>query len=147
MNNGSRPDNIKLKAEVGKCRVFSWGYILQPLNLSLIGLAVAVTLWGFAYKLSLYQPDETHASRSSVAKLWFGPKTGLATTRKRDLSRPYPIAPLELIPPCQARTTLTLNNDARTIHDRVCSVVDGHSVCMPRPPPLDFGPSNNGAVA
>jgi hypothetical protein len=30
--------------------------LMRPLSLGLIGLAVAVAIWGFAYKLSLYQP-------------------------------------------------------------------------------------------
>ena len=35
-----------------------------------IGLAIAVTLWGFSYKLSRYNPHPSALSRASVAKFW-----------------------------------------------------------------------------
>jgi hypothetical protein len=37
-------------------------------------LALAVFLWGFGYKLSLYQTRLLTASRESVAKLWIEPR-------------------------------------------------------------------------
>jgi hypothetical protein len=36
-------------------------------------LAVAVVLWGLAYKLSLYHAHQDHVGRTIVAKLWTGP--------------------------------------------------------------------------
>lgn len=42
----------------------------RPLALGLIGLALAVTLWGFGYKLSRYNPPSDVTSRALFAKLW-----------------------------------------------------------------------------
>jgi hypothetical protein len=39
-------------------------------SIGLIALALAVFLWGFGYKLSLYCPHENPAFKASVAKLW-----------------------------------------------------------------------------
>jgi hypothetical protein len=45
-----------------------------PLTLSLLGLALAVFLWGLEYKVSLYHPHPNHSARVNVAKLWVGPR-------------------------------------------------------------------------
>lgn len=42
----------------------------QPWTLCLLGLAIAVVLWGFGYKLSRYNPHPDTALRATVAKLW-----------------------------------------------------------------------------
>src|ERR1039458_903872 len=39
--------------------------LMRPLSLGLIGLAVEVAIWGFAYKLSLYQPHPSHSTKAS----------------------------------------------------------------------------------
>jgi hypothetical protein len=57
---------------------------MRPLSLALIGLAAAVTLWGFAYKLSLYYPDQNHPAPISVAKLWLGPEGTLLISKNRE---------------------------------------------------------------
>lgn len=46
-------------------------------------LAIAVTLWGFGYKLSLYYPQSDPASRSLVAKLWVEQRQISITTASR----------------------------------------------------------------
>jgi hypothetical protein len=46
-----------------------------PLTLGLLGLALAVFLWGLEYKVSLYHPHPNHSARVNVAKLWVGPRT------------------------------------------------------------------------
>lgn len=46
--------------------------IVRPLAIGLIGLALAVVLWGIGYKLSLYRPHPGPSVRMSVAKLWVG---------------------------------------------------------------------------
>ncbi len=97
---------MKIKAEFGTCCAFSRGYILRPFNLSLIGLAVAVTLWGFAYELSLYHPREAQSSRSFVAKMRLGSESASATAKKRAQSCSYPRAPLEPMPICQEKRRL-----------------------------------------
>jgi hypothetical protein len=47
----------------------------RPLTLGLLGLALAVVLWGLEYKVSLYHPHPNHSARVNVAKLWVGPRT------------------------------------------------------------------------
>jgi hypothetical protein len=67
---------------------------LNPFAFSLIGLAVAVALWGYGYKLSLYHRHATKASVNQVAKLWIkergsvasSVRTGARTDRIQDWS-------------------------------------------------------------
>ena len=42
---------------------------VRPLAIGLVGLALAVVLWGLGYKLSLYRPHPGPSVRMSVAKL------------------------------------------------------------------------------
>jgi hypothetical protein len=53
--------------------------LVRPMSVFLIALAVAVALWGFAYKLSLYGPPQNHPSHASVAKMWLGPERHLGS--------------------------------------------------------------------
>ena len=48
--------------------------IVRPLAIGLIGLALAVVLWGIGYKLSLYRAHPSPCVREGVAKLWVGPR-------------------------------------------------------------------------
>jgi hypothetical protein len=51
-----------------------WRRITKLYAVGIVGLAIAVSLWGYGYKLSLY---DRHAGPSSVpiAKLWIEPRT------------------------------------------------------------------------
>lgn len=42
----------------------------SPIPVGLLGLIVAIFLWGTAYKLSLYHPHPAPTARTQVAKLW-----------------------------------------------------------------------------
>jgi hypothetical protein len=53
----------------------SWRQICRPCTLRIVGLAIAVFLWGFGYKLSLYHIHANPTSRVTVAKLWVKPGT------------------------------------------------------------------------
>ena len=48
--------------------------IVRPLTIGLIGLALAVVLWGIGYRLSQYRPHPGPSTRVGVAKLWVGPR-------------------------------------------------------------------------
>ena len=48
--------------------------IVRPLAIGLIGLALAVVLWGIGYRLSQYRRHPGPSTRVSVAKLWVGPR-------------------------------------------------------------------------
>lgn len=50
-----------------------WHKFYRPYLLGFSGLALAVALWGFGYKLSLYRRHLAPAQRSIVAKLWIEP--------------------------------------------------------------------------
>jgi hypothetical protein len=47
---------------------------IRPMSIFLIALAAAVTMWGFAYKLSLYEQPQRHSSHLPVVKMWLGPE-------------------------------------------------------------------------
>ncbi len=51
-----------------------WKQIFRPCALGLVGLAIAVTLWGFSFKLSQYHHHTAPSSRIPVAKLWIEPR-------------------------------------------------------------------------
>ena len=55
----------------------------RPLTLSLLGLALAVVLWGLEYKVSLYHPHPNHSARMGVAKLWVGPRNAVVAKSSR----------------------------------------------------------------
>lgn len=50
-----------------------WNQLYRPYLLGFGGLAFAVALWGFGYKLSLYHRNPAQAQRAIVAKLWSEP--------------------------------------------------------------------------
>jgi hypothetical protein len=75
--------------------------LIRPMSVFLIVLAAAVALWGFAYKLSLYEPPQNHPSHLSVAKMWLGPERqpGLITshaTKPHSWSVPSPQSDLTI---------------------------------------------------
>lgn len=52
--------------------------VFRPLTLGLIALAAAVTLWGFAYKISLYSNSSDPLPQLPVAKIWIEHRYGFA---------------------------------------------------------------------
>lgn len=59
-------------------RRWGWKQVFRPLTLGLMGLAVAVTLWGFAYKISLYSNSSDPLPHLPVAKVWIEHRYGYA---------------------------------------------------------------------
>jgi len=112
-----------------------WRYVIRPLNLGLIGLAIAVALWGFAYKLSLYHPHRNHTARTYVAKMWLGPKGASAAARTPARHCSYPEATLKPIPPFQARAVSASNNGSWPSPDSRSRLEAVFPICSPRPPP------------
>ena len=66
---------------------WDWCSTLRPLSLGLIGLAVAVFLWGLAYKLSLYHSPQDNGAKTIVAKMWVGPRPNLVAPKSEKSSR------------------------------------------------------------
>ncbi len=51
-------------------RVLAWREFCSPSALGCLGLALAIVLWGYGYRLSVYQSHRDAASRTLAAKLW-----------------------------------------------------------------------------
>jgi len=68
----------------------AWRQVSGPCALGIVGLAIAVILWGYGYKLSLYHRNAAPSARIPVAKLWIGPRSAsvAATSRIKELSHP-----------------------------------------------------------
>jgi hypothetical protein len=47
-----------------------WKRVCKPRVFGFAGLLMLVAVWGFGYKLSLYQRHSTPSQQASVAKLW-----------------------------------------------------------------------------
>ena len=68
--------------------------LLTPVTFSIFSLALAVALWGYGYKLSLYHRHPVNVSVNQVAKLWVkeqggvgtGLRAGAPTDRSQELS-------------------------------------------------------------
>jgi hypothetical protein len=58
-----------------------WRSILRPFSRSLFWVAVSVFLWGLAYKLSLYYPQQESGVCTNVANVWAGPRPNLSAPR------------------------------------------------------------------
>lgn len=61
-----------------RTQAHAWKWILRPCTAALIGLGIAVVLWGLGYKLSLYHHHTHSAATTQVARLSNGPKNGWA---------------------------------------------------------------------
>jgi hypothetical protein len=66
-----------------QCVYPTWKQILRPCALGIIGLAIAVVLWGVGYKLSLYHRHAAPSSSVPVAKLWIGSRNASVTAASR----------------------------------------------------------------
>jgi hypothetical protein len=65
---------LSLRARTPGCfRV--WRQESGPCTLGIVGLAIAIVLWGYGYKLSLYYRDAASSARIPVAKLWIEPRS------------------------------------------------------------------------
>lgn len=71
---GAMQKALLLMGTQAQCRYHSCRQLFKPCALGLIGLAIAVALWGFGYKLSLYHRHTASSSRVPVAKLWIEPR-------------------------------------------------------------------------
>ncbi len=76
----------------------AWRQIFQPCTLALFGLAVAVALCGFSYKLSLYHAHCSAPLRSATAKLWIDPPSDALLVMQRLKSRSHCTASQSALP-------------------------------------------------
>jgi hypothetical protein len=61
----------------------AWKEILSPHVLGLAGLAFAISIWAFGYRLSIYFEHPTPTLRASAAKLWIEPRNASAAAASR----------------------------------------------------------------
>jgi hypothetical protein len=61
----------------------SWRQVFRPYAFWIVGLAIAVFLWGYGYKLSLYHCHARSSSHATVAKLWIEPRTASVAAASR----------------------------------------------------------------
>ena len=89
---------LRMRTQV-RCVYPSRIQIFRPCALGIIGLAIAVVLWGAGYKLSLYH---RHATPSSVpvAKLWIESRQAFVTAVSRFKAKSH------LVPGSQALSAL-----------------------------------------
>ena len=86
---GSAPQSGFSARTMENLRRFAGRQLLRPCSLALFGLAVAIALWGFSYKISLYHRHRLSPMRSVVAKLWFEPVSDTLATAQRLRSRSH----------------------------------------------------------
>ncbi len=110
-------------------------HILRPLNLGLIGLAAAVAIWGFGYKLSLYQPHLNHSAETNVAKMWLGPEGTLLTAKSRAKSHLQPRGNLDVALTPQTSIPLYTRNRTWTAPISAFAVKTFFTDCPSRSPP------------
>jgi hypothetical protein len=75
INANARWESVLIIRPQTQSQYSSWRQIFRPCFLGFIGLAIAVTLWGYGYRLSLYHPPVDPSQRASVAKMWIGPRS------------------------------------------------------------------------
>jgi hypothetical protein len=83
--------------------VLAWIRFFRPCVLGFVALAIAVALWGYGYKLSLYRQQD-HVTQIPVAKLWIehrGAATEAAVSRLRAQVNVFPVCLLLPIPAVQ----------------------------------------------
>jgi hypothetical protein len=114
---------------------YSWRYIIRPLNLGLIGLAVAVALWGFAYKLSLYRPHQNHPASMSVAKLWLGPDRTVLISKIRPKCQLQQRWTLDSVLAKQSETPAEADNGLLTVTEVAAAGRNHFANYIPRSPP------------
>jgi len=92
MDAGAAEISDSLTGTLTQAKSSSFPQIFRPCALGLVALAIAVFLWGFSYKLSLYNRSSNPTARASVAKLWIEPRSNVtaAAANKRLALPPGP---------------------------------------------------------
>jgi hypothetical protein len=70
----------------------AWRQVSGHCALGIIGLAIAVVLWGYGYRISLYHREGAPSARIPVAKLWIEPHSASveAASRLKSISHLAP---------------------------------------------------------
>lgn len=79
-----------------------WLWFCRPSVLGSFGLALALVLWGYNYRLSLYQPHRDTAARTLAPKLWIDQRHAAGATGSQLGAETQPqtsFDALDLLPP------------------------------------------------
>ncbi len=134
-NRRSRSGIVVADCSPGAYCLSGWRCIMRPVNVGLIGLAVAVALWGFAYKLSLYHPDQNRPARASAAKMWLGPEGALLTSKNRPKSQLRGRWTLDSVQKRQVGTPPETRDRMSPAPDAARAGGKCSPACIPRSPP------------
>ena len=81
----------------GRCASSGGRSVVRPCAFGLLALAIAVVLWGLAYKLSLYNHPGS-SPRAVVAKLWTGPRSPALVLPPMGRRSPHVPVSLDFLP-------------------------------------------------
>lgn len=109
-------------------------YLLRPRALELVGLMVAVALWGFGYKLSLYSLHPTDAQRTTVAKLWVEGDDSLAAAKRLKSQSQLAAGPQAICSPISWLPGLD-RAAVCFLPGQRCGILSVDSSILPRSPP------------
>jgi hypothetical protein len=89
----SAPDQRTIRRESRSgCLSYTCKQIHRPYSLGLIGLTIAITLWGFGYRLSSYEFNQASAVRAAAAKPCIDPRNSALVADFRLNAAIQPIA-------------------------------------------------------
>jgi hypothetical protein len=113
--------------------------IFRPCALGFTALALAVALWGYGYKLSLYIYGSDHASHMPVAKLWIEHRNGAvaAVSKLRAKAQTTPVfLALPIPPPQWLRVECQVGSLQRAEAHRAAT--SGSPIPLRSPPPSNL---------
>lgn len=92
----------------------------RPSALGTLGLVLAIVLWGYNYKLSLYHPHRDTVSRILVARLWVDQRNADTPVDTQQHATPNAIAPspLQVFPLVCVCILLVVPTRVRSTHSR-----------------------------
>jgi hypothetical protein len=75
INANATRESVLSNRSLAQSQNSSWRQVSRPCAFGIVGLAIAVFLWGYGYKLSLYHRHSWSTSQAPVAKMWVGPRS------------------------------------------------------------------------
>jgi len=93
----------------------TWHRVFNPSVFGFLGLAIAVFLWGYNYKLSLYHLHPDAATRTQVAKLWVEQRNVAATAVPRQGVRAHKVSASQALLACELQHDLLRSAGVRGI--------------------------------
>ena len=135
----STQESVLARRTLARIQQSSWNQVFSPLAAGIIGLVIAVALWGFSYKLSLYHRHQAPSSRIPVAKLWIESRNAFVVAASRLQAKSHPIPHSQAFPEPVQRFPRLGHAVACTLPECRCGVVYFNSLIPSRsPPPYRF---------